>query len=314
MSVLICGSLAYDTVMVYPGCFSDHILPDQVHNLNVCFLVPAMNREFGGCAGNIAYNLNLLCDEVALPMATAGKDFAPYAKWLKRCNIDCRYIEVLDQHYTAQGFITTDAKANQITAFHAGAMEQAHINQVPLDAGIKLGIVAPDGHQAMIEHGRQFADAGIDFIFDPGQGLPMFSADELKVLIDQATWVVVNDYEAQLMQRCLGYSAKELANQLQAYIVTQGDQGSIIYAQGQRLDIPAIPVLQVKDPTGCGDAYRAGLLYGLLRGFDWPACGRLAALMGGIKIEQVGSQNHLVSREQIMSRYQQAYQQALDLH
>ena len=312
MSALICGSFAYDTIMVFHDKFKNHILPDKVHMLNVSFLVPAMRREFGGCAGNIAYNLNLLCDD-ALPMGTVGIDFTPYANWMDQCGVSQKYLTTLEDNYTGQAFITTDEDDNQITAFHPGAMGESHINKVPVDAGIKLGIVSPDGRQGMIEHAEQFALANIPFIFDPGQGLPMFDGDDLKHFIKQATWMTVNDYESQLVQERTGLSETEIASQVDAYIVTRGGEGSVIYADGETIDIPNIEVNGLKDPTGCGDAYRAGLLYGLLKGLDWQTTGRIASLMGGIKIEHEGTQNHHPTRAKIEERYLQSFGNELDL-
>ncbi|MEY8241060.1 MAG: carbohydrate kinase family protein, partial [Cycloclasticus sp.] len=294
MSALICGSMAFDTIMVFHDQFKNHIMPDKVHMLNVCFLVPNLRREFGGCAGNIAYNLHLLGEE-ALPMATVGKDFGPYADWMSEKGVSQQYLLTLDDDYTGQAYITTDMDDNQITAFHPGAMGRSELNRVPKDAGIKLGIVSPDGRDGMIQHAQQFVEAGIPFIFDPGQGLPMFDGDELKAFIEQATWVTVNDYEAEMMQEKTGLSPHEIASQVEALIVTKGAQGSLIYSQGKRLDIPAAKASAVVDPTGCGDAYRAGLLYGLMNDLDWDITGRIASLMGAIKIAHAGTQNHAPS-------------------
>ena len=312
MSALICGSFAYDTIMVFHDKFKNHILPDKVHMLYVSFLVPGMRREFGGCAGNIAYNLKLLCDD-ALPMGTVGSDFIPYANWMDRCGISREYLTVLEHNYTGQAFITTDEDDNQITAFHPGAMNESHINQVPTDAGIRIGMVSPDGRQGMIEHARQFAEADIPFVFDPGQGLPMFDGDDLKTFIEQATWMAVNDYESQLVQERTGMNESEIAAQLEAYIVTRGGEGSVIYTDGEQINIPTVQVSDIKDPTGCGDAYRAGLLYGLLNDLDWKTTGQIASLMGGIKIEHEGTQNHACNKEEIMTRYQQAFGEELQL-
>lgn len=312
MSALICGSFAYDTIMVFHDKFKNHILPDKVHMLNVSFLVPGMRREFGGCAGNIAYNLNLLCDQ-ALPMGTVGTDFQPYASWMDQSGISREYLTELDGHYTGQAYITTDEDDNQITAFHPGAMGESHVNQVPTDSGITLGIVSPDGRQGMIEHAQQFADADIPFVFDPGQGMPMFDGDDLKKFIQQATWVTVNDYEAELMQERTGLSAEDIASQVDAYIVTKGGEGSVIHANGEIIKIPNINVSGLKDPTGCGDAYRGGLLYGLLNKLDWKTCGQIASLMGGIKIEHEGTQNHQPGKDEIRQRYQKEFGESLEI-
>ena len=306
MSALICGSIAYDTVMVFPGRFRDHILPDKIHLLNVSFLAPEMRRNFGGCAGNIAFNLKLLGGE-GLIMATAGHDFAPYRAWLHQCGLDLRYVREVASEFTAQAYITTDDDNNQITAFHPGAMNHAHTNEVPRNAGITVGIVAPDGREGMIMHAAQFAAAGIPFIFDPGQGMPMFGGPELGEFVRQATWVTVNDYEAQLLQDRLGRKLEDIARDVEALIVTRGAEGSTVYAGAERFDIPAVSVTHVNDPTGCGDAYRAGLLFGLMRGYDWPTTGRIASLMGAIKIESHGTQNHRFTPGDFRARYQQSF-------
>ncbi len=305
MSALICGSFAYDTIMVFHDKFKNHILPDQVHILNVSFLVPEMRREFGGCAGNIAFNLKLLGEE-PLPMGTVGKDFGPYAEWMDRFGIDRRYVKEMDT-YTAQAFITTDEDDNQITAFHPGAMNLSHENRVTDAEGVKLGIVAPDGRDGMLQHAEQFAEAGIPFIFDPGQGLPMFDGTELLDFVDKATWVAVNDYEAQLLEERTGKSPHEIAERVEALIVTRGAKGSHVYTRQHRIDIPVAEARAINDPTGCGDAYRAGLLYGLLNDMDWETTGRIAALMGAIKIEHHGTQNHLFTLDEFFERFAEAF-------
>lgn len=306
MSVLICGSMAYDTIMVFPEPFRNHILPDKIHILNVCFQVPEMRREFGGTAGNIAYNLKLLGEE-GLPMATVGMDFSPYAAWMDKQAIARTYIKEVAGTYTAQAFITTDVEDNQITAFHPGAMDHAHTQAVPTGGGVKLGIVAPDGREAMLRHARQFKEAGISFMFDPGQGLPLFSGEELKTFIEMADWVAVNDYESQMLERKTGLSAYEIAAQVKGMFVTWGAKGSVIYAQGRRIDVPAAKPDAVVDPTGCGDAFRAGILYGLLHGLDWETTGQIASLMGSIKIATRGTQNHRFTRAEFESRYKDAF-------
>jgi adenosine kinase len=311
MSALICGSIAYDTIMVFHDQFKNHILPDKVHILNVSFLVPDMRREFGGCAGNIAYSLKLLGTE-PLPMATAGSDFGPYADWMDRCGISRKYIKIIDGTYTGQAFITTDMDDNQITAFHPGAMGYSHENRVADGEGVSIGIVAPDGREGMIQHAREFHDHGIPFIFDPGQGMPMFNGEELMLFVEQATWVTLNDYEAELMQERTGRSVQELAGYVQALIVTRGAEGSHIHTDGSCLAIPAAPVHAIYDPTGCGDAYRAGLLYGLMRDLPWEITGRIAALMGAIKIEHHGTQNHSFTRADFEGRFREAFGLALD--
>jgi len=310
MSALICGSLAFDTIMVFQDKFKNHILADKVHMLSVAFLVPELRREFGGCAGNIAYNLKLLGEE-PLMMATAGQDFEPYQQWLEQCGIRTDYIKTLEGQYTAQAYITTDEDDNQITAFHPGAMNEAHLNPITaVTERIQIGIVSPDGKIGMQQHAEQFVEAGIEFIFDPGQGLPMFDGAELTAFLEQATWVTLNDYEAQLMQERTGLSLEAMAEQVKALIVTQGGEGSIIYTEGDVINIPAAPVSVLQDPTGCGDAYRAGLLYGLMNNMDWATTGRIASLLGAIKIEQKGTQNHRFSIAEFKARYQQSFGQS----
>ena len=302
MTALICGSFAFDTIMVFHDQFKNHILPDKVHILNVSFLVPQLRREFGGCAGNIAYNLNLLGGN-GQPMATVGRDFDAYAQWMDQCGISRRYLRVIDDSYTAQAFITTDMDDNQITAFHPGAMGESHQNLVPQSDGISIGIVSPDGRQGMIEHAAQFKTAGIPFIFDPGQGRPMFGGAELTAFIDQATYVTVNDYECELLQERTGMSPLDIAKRVDALVVTLGAKGSHIYTKGKRIEIPTAKIAAAVDPTGCGDAYRAGLLYGLMNNKDWETTGRIAALMGAIKIEHHGTQNHRFDREEFAARF-----------
>jgi len=298
--------MAYDTIMVFHDQFKNHILADKVHMLNVSFLVPEMRRETGGCAGNIGYNLKLLGGK-PLIMATVGRDFDPYADWLKQCDIDTRHIRVIDDTYTAQAFITTDNDDNQITAFHPGAMSLAHENKVNDANGVTIGIVAPDGRDGMLEHAAQFAEAGIPFIFDPGQGLPMFDGDDLLRFIEQATWVAVNDYEAEMLAQRTGKSPQEIAAMVEALIVTRGGKGSTIYTDGKQLDIPAAKADKVLDPTGCGDAYRAGLLYGLTNDMEWETTGRIASLMGAIKIAHNGTQNHSFTIDEFKAKYKQEF-------
>ncbi|MFA5985210.1 MAG: carbohydrate kinase family protein [Methylococcaceae bacterium] len=306
MSALICGSMAYDTIMVFHDKFKNHILPEKVHILNVSFLVPVMRREYGGCAGNIAYNLKLLNEE-PLIMATVGHDFEPYAQWLSQNGLSSQWIKVLDNSYTGQAYITTDEDDNQITAFHPGAMSYSHFNSVPVDSDIKLGIVSPDGKEGMQLHAEQFVELGIPFIFDPGQGMPMFNGEELLKFLDQATWVTLNDYESELMQQRTGLSLDQIAAQVDALIITLGSQGSKVYTEGQCLEIPAAKPKALLDPTGCGDAYRAGLLYGLMNELDWESTGRIASLMGAIKIEHNGTQNHGFDLDGFKQRYHENF-------
>ena len=307
---LICGSMAFDTIMVFDDRFKNHLLPDKLHMLNVSFLTLQMRREFGGCAGNIAYNLKLLGDP-GYVMATVGHDFGTYADWMDRHGVPRDYLRSIDTEHTGQAFITTDLDNNQITAFHPGAMGHSHLNSVADATGVALGIVSPDGRDGMIAHAAQFAAAGIPFIFDPGQGLPMFGGDDLRAFIAQATWVTVNDYEWSLMAERTGWSEADIASRVAALVVTRGAEGSTIYTDGQRIDIPPVVATQVVDPTGCGDAYRAGLIHGLLHGLPWETTGRIASLIGAIKIESRGTQNHSFTLQQFKDRYQASFGVAL---
>ena len=308
MSALICGSLAFDTIMVFSGQFKNEILPDKVHILNVAFLVPELRREFGGTAGNIAYNRTMLGGE-ALPMATVGKDFGTYSEWLDKNGIPRTYVKTVPEAYTAQAYITTDLDDNQITAFHPGAMSFAHTQDVhaAIKAGVKIGSVSPDGREAMVLHATQFAEAGLPFIFDPGQGLPMFGGDDLKDFIEKATYLAVNDYESEVLMTRTGWSLKEIADRVDALIVTRGGKGSNIYANGKTYEIPTASAHSLADPTGCGDAYRGGLLYGLLNGLDWETTGRVASLLGAVKIERPGPQNHFLTPEQFRARFKKEF-------
>ena len=306
MTSLICGSVAYDTIMSFDGRFSEALLADQLHKINVAFLVPSMRREYGGCAGNIAYNLKLLGGD-PLIMATIGQDGAPYLERLDKLNISRRCIRSVDSSFTAQAFITTDADGNQITAFHPGAMTFSHQNLVSQAGPVKHAIVAPDGRDGMLQHAQHCAEQHIPFIFDPGQGLPMFNGTELEHFIDLATYVAVNDYEAEMLVERTGLALTEIAARTTALIVTRGELGAEIYTAGQRLDIPAVKVEKAIDPTGCGDAFRAGVLYGLSSGMDWPTIGRLSSLMGAIKIRHQGAQNHQPSRAEIDAQFKSAF-------
>jgi adenosine kinase len=309
MSALITGSFAYDTIMVFSGQFKNEILPDKVHMLNVSFLVPQLRREFGGCAGNIAYNLNLL-GGAALPMGTVGKDFGPYAEWMDKQGIKRTYVKEIAESYTAQAYITTDLDDNQITAFHPGAMGEAHTQVVPTDGSIKIGTVSPDGRDGMIQHSKQFAAAGIPFLFDPGQGLPMFSGDDLKTFIAEANYMAVNDYEMELVMAKTGLSQAKIAEQLDALIITRGAKGADIITKKKTFEIPVASAQSLADPTGCGDAFRGGLLYGLMNGMDWETTGRIASLMGAYNIERPGTQNHKFTVEKFKSRFENEFRYA----
>lgn len=303
---LICGSVAYDTIMVFEDRFRNHILPDKIHMLNVSFLVPQMRREYGGCAGNIAYNLQLLGD-VGYPMATVGRDFDPYARWMRENGVPTDYVKVIDTEHTAQGFVTTDLEDNQIWAFHPGAMQLSHLNDVQQARDMAIGIVAPDGREGMLRHAEQFAAQGIPFIFDPGQGLPMFGAEELKTLIGQASWLAVNDYEWQVLQQKTGWGTQEVLQHVRALIVTRGAEGSVICTGDRQIRIPCAKPAQVVDPTGCGDAYRAGIIHGLLHELDWETTGRIASLLGAVKIEARGTQNHRIGPAELERRYRESF-------
>jgi adenosine kinase len=311
MSALICGSLAYDTIMVFQDQFKNHILPDKVHILNVAFLVPRMRKEFGGCAGNIAYNLRLLGGE-PIPMATVGQDFAPYREHFTRCGIRLDQVKELDDLYTAQAFITTDLDDNQITAFHPGAMMRSYENHVRDVPDVSFGIVAPDGREAMLQHAGEFAKRGVPFIFDPGQAMPLFNGEEFRAFIEQAQYVTVNDYESQLLQQRTGWSPEQIAERVSAYIVTRGPRGSLIHTRKETFDIPPAHERRVSDPTGCGDAYRAGLIFSIMRGLDWATVGRVASLMGALKVEHPGTQNQRFTYEEFADQFRQQFGYALD--
>jgi len=309
-TALICGSYAFDSIMVFHDHFKNHILPDKVHMINVSFLVPTMRKEFGGCAGNIAYNLHLLGAN-SIPMATVGEDFAPYLSWMERHHMNTKHIKVIEDAYTGQAFITTDMDDNQITAFHPGAMGESHQNKVSDASNADIGIVSPDGRDGMIEHAQQFHEAQIPFIFDPGQGLPMFSGEELITFIEQATYVAMNDYESQMLQDKTGLDLATLASKVEAFIVTKGGEGSEIYSSGEVINIAPAKADATQDPTGCGDAYRAGLLYGLMNNMDWKTTGQLAGLLGAIKIAHLGTQNHSFNMNEIEKLYQDNYGESL---
>ena len=309
MHTLICGSIAYDTIMVFRDRFKNHILPDEIHILNVSFLVPELRREFGGCAGNIAYSLKMLGGD-ALIMATVGEDHQPYSYRMEKLRLPQVHVRQVPQTFTAQAFITTDLDDNQITAFHPGAMNYSHLNHVSETRDVGLGIIAPDGREGMLQHAREFHEAGIPFIFDPGQGLPMFNGEELMNFIGHADYLAANDYEAKLLQERTGKSIEQLSRLVTALVVTQGAQGSLVFVNGEPESIPAVHPVQVVDPTGCGDAYRAGLLYGIASGMDWPTTGRLASLLGSIKIAHRGAQNHQFTRDEISQRFRDAFGRA----
>jgi adenosine kinase len=306
MKILVTGSIAYDTIMVFPDRFKNHLLADQLHILNVCFLTPEMRREYGGTAGNIAYNLKLLGED-SLVMATVGEDIAPYLDRLRKLGIGERWLKRIPGQFTAQAFITTDLDDNQITAFHPGAMNFSHENRVTRELGAGIAIIGPDGKEGMLQHARQCAEQGMQVLFDPGQGLPMFSGNELGQFLEWADFVAVNDYEGKMLEEKTGRSLQEIARQVKALVYTLGAKGSVILTGGQRHEIPCVEAEAVVDPTGCGDAYRAGLLYGIAHGWDWPTTGRLGAVMGAIKIARRGAQNHAPARDEIEARFRRAF-------
>jgi len=310
MPALICGSLAYDTIMVFPDRFRHHILPDKVHILNVSFLVSKMRREFGGCAGNIAYNLKLLGGD-PIPMATVGGDFGPYRDWFIHNGITLERVRVYEELFTPQCFITTDLDNNQITAFHTGAMERSSENHVRDVPGVSIGIVSPDSRAGMLQNAQEFTDAGIPFIFDPGQAMPLFNGEELRAFIGQADWVIVNDYESNLMSERTGWDEATIASKVKAYLVTQGPHGVIIHTGGKRIEVAPAKERAVVDPTGCGDAFRAGMLFGIEKGFDWLTIGRIGNLMGALKLAHAGNQNQRFDYTEFAAEYQRQFGEAL---
>ena len=310
MKTLITGSMAYDTIMVFEDQFKNHILPEQTHILNVSFLVPTMTRNLGGCAGNIAYTLKLLGGDPRI-MATVGEDFGAYSRYLDDVGLSQEHVTIIKDSFTAQAFITTDIDNNQINAFHPGAMNFAHENKISDASDVVLGIVGPDGRDAMIQHSKGFADQNTPFIFDPGQGMPMFDGDDLKLFLEQATYAIFNDYESQLLLDRTGLTLEQVAEKLDALIVTRGAEGSEVYVDGDMFKVACAPVSDVKDPTGCGDAYRAGVMHGITTQRDWKTCAQMGSLCGAIKVEHLGTQNHNFTPEQFAQRYKEAFDETL---
>jgi len=304
--ILVTGSIAYDTIMVFPDRFKNHLLPDQLHILNVCFLTPQIRREYGGTAGNIAYNLKLLGED-PLVMATVGDDIEPYLQRFAALGIGTQLFRRVPGQFTAQAFITTDLDDNQITAFHPGAMNHSHENHVGRELAAGVAIIGPDGKDGMLQHAKECAAAGIPFLFDPGQGLPMFSGTEIAEFLRHADYVAVNDYEGKMLEDKTGRKLEEIARGVKALVCTLGAKGSLIFAGGQRHEVPSVQAEAVVDPTGCGDAYRAGLLYGMSRGWGWERCARLASVMGSIKIARRGGQNHRPTRDEIARSLHEAF-------
>ncbi|WP_019397790.1 MULTISPECIES: carbohydrate kinase family protein [unclassified Pseudoxanthomonas] len=311
MSTLICGSLAYDTIMVFPDQFKNHILPDKVHILNVSFLVPRMRREFGGCAGNIAYNLHLLGGK-PVPMGTVGGDFGPYREHFESLGIDLSQVKVIEELFTPQAFITTDHDNNQITAFHPGAMMRSHENHVKDVPGITLGLVGPDGREGMLQNAAEFHEMGVPFIFDPGQAMPLFNGQELRQFIELADYVVVNDYESNLLQERTGWTDREIVSRVKAYITTQGPRGALVHTPEKTYEVPPAHERRVVDPTGCGDAFRAGLIFGIEQGYDWLTIGRMGNLMGALKVEHPGTQNQRFDFAEFNEHFRQQFGYSLE--
>lgn len=306
MSALICGSLAFDNVMTFQGRFRDHILPDQIHILNVSFLVPNMQRDYGGCAGNIAYNLRLLGERASI-VATLGDDGTDYKRRLDQLGIEHSKATVVQGRLTAQAFIITDLENNQITAFHPGAMMDSHVNRIERANGVQVGIVAPDGPQGMLQHAQALSEAGIPFIFDPGQAIPSFTGEQLDFFVKLATYIAVNDYEGAMLAERTGRSLADIARAVDALVVTRGGEGSTIYAGEERIEVRAVAPVRAVDPTGCGDAYRAGLLHGIMGGLTWESTARIASTLATFKLEHHGAQNHRPSRQEILERCAQAF-------
>ena len=298
MAAIICGSLAFDSIMNFGGKFSDQILPNQLHNLNVSFFVPTLRREYGGCAGNIAYALKQL-GGTPLIMATVGSDGADYTKRFSDLGMSTEFVREITDSYTAQAMIMTDHDNNQITAFHPGAMMQAHVTAVVKHESAKIGIISPDGRDAMLQHAQQFKDAEIPFVFDPGQGLPMFNGDELLQFIELATWVTVNDYEGKMLSDRTGLSSAEISQKVQGLVVTLGEHGCEVWVGGEKSLVPPVKANEVVDPTGCGDAFRGALLFGLEKGWSLQRCAVLGNYLGAIKIAQRGGQNYSLSSQDL---------------
>jgi len=301
MSVVVCGSLAYDNLMEFDGKFGDYILPDQIHILSVAFNVPRLRKEFGGCAGNIAYNLKLLGIEPIIT-ATVGQDFDSYGSWLEKNDISKDAIQIIDNMYTAQCFITTDSNNNQLTSFHPGAMDEGHKNPISLTDNIEMAIIAPDGKQSTIEHAEQLHEQSIPIMYDPGQGLPMFNKDEIEKIIGLSDWIILNEYEANLISEITGKPLKDIVKNLKAAVVTKGNKGSEIFVGDERIIIEPIKATKDLDPTGCGDAYRAGLIYGICHQMSWQQSGKIGSMMGSIKVASNGTQNHTFKVKEILEK------------
>ncbi|TIC86188.1 carbohydrate kinase family protein [Crenobacter intestini] len=314
MAILVCGAIAYDTLFSFEDRFDSQILPDQLHKISTTFLAPTMRREFGGPAGNIAYSLAMLGEKPIL-MGAVGEDFAPYRQHLKHFGVDDRFVKVIPGQYTPQCFGIADRDGNQLMAFHPGAMnygDSNHIADVP-DA-VDVAILSPGGRAAFLQHSRELHAAGIPFVFDPGQELPLLSADEIREIVEMASYLAINDYESELIRERAGLTLDMLRAQVKALIVTRGSKGAEIYADDSvhlipRVQMDAPPI----DPMGCGDAFRAGLLYGIRHGLDWRVTGRLANVIGAIKVTSNGPQNHFFDWGRLSELYLASYGEALPL-
>ena len=296
MTAIVCGSFAYDNILNYDGKFSDHLIESELNNINISFLCANMRKEFGGCAGNIIYNLSII-DGDALALGTMGSDATPYLEWMRVNNINVDHIKIVDDSYTAQAYITTDKSANQITTFHPGAMQYSHEVLIPNDGTISLGLISPDGRDGMINHTKQLIEMGVPCIFDPGQGMPMFNKDELDFFAKNSSWIIMNNYEFKMFHEVTGFTTSDLVKDNKVLIITNGDKGSNIFNKTEMLEIPTPKVDDPKDPTGCGDAYRAGLVYGIMKGMTLSKIGNLSSALGALKVKNFGTQNHSITKD-----------------
>ena len=294
MKAVVCGSFAYDNILNFEGNFSDHLIESELNNINVSFLCPNMRREFGGCAGNIIYNLVSIGAD-AFALGTMGSDAGPYLDWMKNNKISTKYIKVINSSYTAQAYITTDSKANQITTFHPGAMQYANQIKIPLDESVTLGLISPDGRDGMIEHTKQLIEMNVPYVFDPGQGMPMFNKEELEFFTTNASWVVMNDYEFKMYSEITSFTIQNIVQNGKVLVITNGEKGSNIFTDKENLSIQTPKVESPKDPTGCGDAYRAGIIYGIMKSMPLEAIGELSSELGALKVKSFGTQNHKIS-------------------
>jgi len=294
MKAVVCGSFAYDNILNFEGNFSDHLIESELNNINVSFLCPNMRREFGGCAGNIIYNLVSIGAD-AFALGTMGSDAGPYLDWMKNNKISTKYIKVINSSYTAQAYITTDSKANQITTFHPGAMQYANQIKIPLDESVTLGLISPDGRDGMIEHTKQLIEMNVPYVFDPGQGMPMFNKEELEFFTTNASWVVMNDYEFKMYSEITSFTIQNIVQNGKVLVITNGEKGSNIFTDKENLSIQTPKVEFPKDPTGCGDAYRAGIIYGIMKSMSLEAIGELSSELGALKVKSFGTQNHKIS-------------------